>query len=168
MADPWFELIKTAGSLSGLASGVFLIWDRFMRDRPHASFHVERFLGRGEPQLHLRVKNGPQTAIWIRSFTATPPSFGIAESDSVEGTVEAVAGTPFAIILAPEEARLFPVIALNNLRADGTDAKPVAREDKRVCRIKVSWRSMRRPNQPQLPVWIGIRPIDARAIRSAR
>src|SRR5579871_1223172 len=64
-----FDAVKTSGSLVGLATGAFLIYDRLIRSRPVA------YLGVSDYKADLRFKNTTHETIIIDEIKITPPDY---------------------------------------------------------------------------------------------
>jgi hypothetical protein len=136
------DLLTKIGSLSGLASGIFLVWDRFMAGQPlvwparqpNLASHI-RF---------LRCTNVSKWDILIRKIKVVPDDVLIISRDDSE---DAVVGAykrndPFEALIPAGETRDFPL----GIRGGDEVSSPFV--------IIVSWRSARSTGLPKVPVFV--------------
>jgi hypothetical protein len=131
------EWLKLVGSIGGLASSGFLIYDRIWRLRPTVYIQPHDY------NVHLRIKNNANEALVIDKVDISPKVLNIAimdEDDPLLSTVEAVAdqyypeeGRTFCV-LSPLEQRSFRLVALT--ACDGL-------KDNHRIKIQCAWRSTR-------------------------
>jgi hypothetical protein len=136
IGDPleWFKLL---GSIGGIASSGFLIYDRLWRLRPTVYLQPDDY------NVHLRIKNNANEALVIDKIDISPKVLSIAikdEEGSLLSTVEAVAdqyypeeGRTFCV-LSPLEERSFRLVALT--------ACDALKDSDRI-RIRCAWRTTR-------------------------
>ncbi len=134
--DPveWFKIL---GSIGGLASSGFLIYDRIWRLRPTVYLQPDDY------NVHLRIKNNANEALVIDQVDISPRVLNIAikdEEDPLFSTVEAVADQYY-----PEEGRTFCVLRPLEERSFRLVALTACDELKENHRIKIrcTWRSTR-------------------------
>jgi hypothetical protein len=132
------EWLKLVGSIGGLASSGFLIYDRIWRLRPIVYLQPHDF------KVHLRIKNTADEALIIGRITVSPKVLSIAMNDGenaallsiVEAITAGEGGGRSFLVLGPQEERSFRLTALT-----AADAQKV---DDRI-RIRCDWRSTRKP-----------------------
>ena len=71
------EAVKFFGGLSGLASGIFLVYDRLFRDQPIA------FLVPCKYKAGLRLKNIAKETIIIEAIDVTPPNLQVHRANGL-------------------------------------------------------------------------------------
>src|SRR4051812_16860039 len=96
------------GAIVGLLTGIFTVWDRLLRNRPIAYFHVRG--PKGSPFRYVRVKNIDQSDIQIIDIKCWPDIFRVAKDHSVDGIVRATFGQPPLQFVAPDARCDFPVV----------------------------------------------------------
>jgi hypothetical protein len=143
----WAELfdgIKTIGSLVGLFTGGFLIYDRLIHSRPVV------YLGVSEFKLDIRFKNATNETIVIDEIKVTPDYLRVARANDLITANEdrqkvfypTTAGKDDPrfdgnfILLKPQEERKFALHRFGGLEQAPVDEKVVIR-----CR----WENTRRP-----------------------
>jgi hypothetical protein len=132
------------GAAVGFLTGVYTLFDRFMRGRPLA------YLSASGPAtnalLHLRVKNMGQQDVLLRRLFSIPQLYQVSKDDSAKAIIEAqIYETPFAAVLQPGEHMDFPVFASELGRA-------LTPESRAPCAFVISWRKASCPWLPQIPV----------------
>lgn len=89
MFNLW-EWIKDAGSLVGLATGIFVVWDRWRQHAPEAFFATHKFES-GTRKLELRIANTRHSPIFVWLSTGGKPGrFSIAVDQKTESVLRAV------------------------------------------------------------------------------
>jgi hypothetical protein len=134
------NLLRDIGSIAGLASAIFLVWDRFMAGQPLV-WPTRR------PQLGalfiLRCINVSRWDIVIRKIKVIPNVLFIARDESVEGISNAAdLNAPLEARIPAGETRDFPL----GLRVSDDTSSPFV--------IVVSWRSARSTGIPTVPVFV--------------
>lgn len=138
------ETIKIVGSISGLLTGGFLLYDRLIRSRPIA------YLGVSDFKADLRFKNITHESVIIDEIKITPDYLRPARANDLITTNEerqkvlypTMAGKDDPrfvgefIMLKPQEERRFPLHRLG--------AFELAKDDERVV-IRCRWENTRRP-----------------------
>ena len=117
------EDIKLLGSIVGLMTGVFVLFDRWIRGRPLAWIGRSRVRG----HLSLYVRNIAPIDILITRISVSD-SFKIAKDDTIRGIASAMSSEDFTEVIAPEEVREFPLLRY-----------PEGQDEKRI-HVKISWR----------------------------
>ena len=139
-----FDGLKSVGSIVGLLSGGFLVYDRMIRSRPVV------YLGVSEYKADLRIKNATDQTIIINEIVATPSCIQVARANDLITTNEErqVAFYPTTagkndprfegnfIFLKPQEERKFALHRFGDFEQAKDDDKVVIR-----CR----WENTRRP-----------------------
>jgi hypothetical protein len=140
--DPveWFKLL---GSMGGIASSGFLIYDRVWRDRPMV------YLQPRKASVYLCVKNVAKETLVIDRIDVSPKALAISmrgDKDDfvsrVEASVDAMFGTETEgeshtfSVLGPQEERTFQLNALKECDALKSND---------TIRIRCVWRTTRRP-----------------------
>jgi hypothetical protein len=129
------------GSIAGLGTLVFTIWDRLFSSRPLVWVRPN-----GPNLRYLHCKNIAQFDITIKRIRCIPKIGGVASDDSGDAVFAAATiGDSFLVVLKPQEEREFPVVIRRGelLNKDNTDVAP-------FC-ILVSWRKNSSPWLPQIP-----------------
>jgi hypothetical protein len=140
MADAgWFEGIKTVGSLVGLLTGMFVVFDRFVRNQPIVDVRPVH----NAPQLELVITNVSNRSIVIRGIECQPDALAAAYGDNIDATVRAAAGLPARALMAPQEKKVFIVITRPTWDGLPTDM-PVS--------IVVRWSFTGSTWLPQIPI----------------
>jgi hypothetical protein len=82
--DSWVEGFKLVGSLAGLVSGAFLIYDRIVRSRPQA------FLAKGNHQADVVLKNTTSETLILDEIGVSPNVLGLAEGHEIRDIVPVI------------------------------------------------------------------------------
>jgi hypothetical protein len=139
------EAIKLVGAVVGLLTGVFVVFDRYMRGRPIASlsFPIEN----NRPAAKFRVKNVGLHDIAVMDITGLPDVYRLADSMETGNIIRATMGRKQFFTLKPDEERELYLISriVNNV--------PVEAVYQRV-RFRISWRRCNSTWLPQIPVCI--------------
>ena len=123
MAPDWHPIAS-----GFLATGAFVLYDRFLRGRP-----VVSLLASNQPLRAARllaITNPGDTYIVIRHVVVNPKVYGVAKDTTERSLSKASKGRPFSRLLAPHETVELPFVTL----AAGQCA------DLRWVRIAVHWR----------------------------
>jgi hypothetical protein len=111
---PLVETLTLVGSVVGLATGIFTVWDRWVRGRPLAWVTAERVIA-GKFEAAVCIKNpGPGDVLIqeVRVYPKTPQIYGVAKDHSLRGITSSLSGTDVNVLLRPDEERLLPIIEL--------------------------------------------------------
>jgi hypothetical protein len=141
IADRFGDVVRVLGTIGGLISPVFLLFDRFIRNRPVIAVQRSSFYGHLTNHFDLRIFNGADQAILITGID-TSEHWGIARDDSVEGIIGAVRRRSFSVIIGSRDERTFPILISKGAIED---AMPLP------LSLKVYWRDMRRPGWWTVP-----------------
>src|SRR5216683_1098393 len=129
------------GAAVGFLTGVYTLFDRFMKGRPIA------YLVASGPAtntiLSLRVKNVGQQDLVLRRLLSIPRFYEIAKNDSPLGIIEAQFGS-FMTVLPPGGQMDFPVFRSKSGRARAV-------ESWEPCAFVISWRRATCTWLPQIP-----------------
>jgi hypothetical protein len=96
--------VKTIGALVGLAAGVFLLIDRFLKDRPIVYIRPR---ANDKHTLELVIRNVAKEPIFISSVVCSPAAMRVSFSEDVGEILEASAGETFTAIIPPEAEEVF-------------------------------------------------------------
>lgn len=142
VANYIIDALKFLGVLGGLASPVFLIYDRVYRHRPTP------FLFPAEFKTNLRIKNVAAETIIIDEIVIDPPVLKVARANDLFTDSEDKASSMYPtmkgprtpegvyIIIKPEEERTFALHFLADIETqDGAD---------RIA-IRCRWSNTRKP-----------------------
>jgi hypothetical protein len=141
LASGFGDVIRTLGTIGGLASPIFLLFDRFVRNRPVLAVQRGRFYDHPTSHFDLRIFNGADQAILITGIE-TSEHWSIAKDDSIDGIIGAVRRHSFSLILESHENRTFPILIASSTFDDPASV-PLS--------LKVYWRDLRRPGWWTVP-----------------
>jgi len=138
------QIITLFGSLVGLATGIFVLIDRFLWYRPVVTWF------RHEHNVGVSIKNVAQEHILVQSIQVSPKKYALAWSDNVHDTIDAAAnivgplieGKPMrlASVLGPSAIQTYHLVRGGSASCDDN------------VRVRVNWRFCRNRWMPQLPV----------------
>jgi hypothetical protein len=139
------------GSIAGLVTLCFTVWDRLLSGRPLVSVRRADYVGRS-----IHCQNLTRHDILITKIRCSRSGVVVACDDSLNGMASAQAGQYFLALLRAETEREFPLVFTRGelVADDARDFSPFA--------IIVSWRKSRSMWLPQLPA---VMFTSARAIR---
>jgi hypothetical protein len=129
------EGVKLIGSLLGIATASFIVYDRFIRSRLIVALHVKKPELRSENEVYLRIRNTVPEDIVVDAITIQPPFLTLAYDDDVQSMTNALIGSFNRIVVGPHDERLLLIVIRD--RKDVSKSAPVA--------ISVAWRATRRP-----------------------
>jgi hypothetical protein len=158
MASEIWEIVKGFGSIAGLVTGAFVVWDRFWRHTPQAII-VPRPLMEGSVNIvaRLAVKNlAPRPILLAWDNDGRPAHLRIAKDDSIHGVVSSQFPGRRTIVLDVGEVREFDLLRPANYF-------DLASED--WLHVEVSWK-FPQPIlwQPEHKLRIGIKKQDFRIL----
>src|SRR5215475_3778888 len=87
MDNIWVEGFKLVGAAAGIISGAFLVYDRFVRDRPQA------YLARGSLHRHqvdLVLKNAANKTLIVDETGVAPNVLAFPHGHEIRDTVAAI------------------------------------------------------------------------------
>ena len=128
---PFFETLKDVGSVMGLLSGIFLVWDRLAKGRPICSFSTMKH--GSATHACLRMENVGAHDIALLDIKIKPPVYILTEDLQLKSLVDASFGNRPSAIIAPKDQKQFfiaPRYANHRMLDEGV---------KRV-RFSVHWR----------------------------
>jgi hypothetical protein len=102
--------LTTIGSLVGLLTGLFTVWDRWARWRPIADTVAKT--KDGGP--YIRIKNAGPADIVIQRIKSRPSAVKVAKGNSIDAIADAAAGYLEPTVITPQETRDF--LSLNAAR----------------------------------------------------
>ncbi|MGO4739252.1 hypothetical protein AB4099_22070 [Bosea sp. 2KB_26] len=112
------EYVFKLGSLAGLVSAGFLIFDRFFAHRPTLSLH--RVVEHYAPEVYLRIVNNHDSDLIIHSIECSPDRWTIAEDDETKAIATAVLRRKLTDhVIPPKGTHLLLIIRIS----DGTTPK---------------------------------------------
>src|SRR5579871_2484291 len=99
------EAIKTLGSVAGLLSGLFLIYDRIAKGRPIASLTILMDGTRKSPCI--RISNIAPHDVAITNIKVSPRTYFLTDDLEVRSLVRGAAGrNPYFMVKAGESREL--------------------------------------------------------------
>ena len=137
------SLLTQVGSVAGLASAIFLVWDRFMAGQPIV-WPARKPL-HAAPIRYLRCMNASKWDIIIRKIKVFPNVLYIARNNSPEAIYDAERNVGFEPFLLPAGATYdFPLSIRGS--DDGSQMRPFV--------LIISWRSARSTCLPKVAVFM--------------
>jgi hypothetical protein len=140
------ELLTWLGSMAGLLSGAFLLYDRFAKGRPIASLTVKDDQGPRD-LVCIRVTNIGDYDIAVIDASVSPKIYFLTEDMEARTLIEGALGHRPSFMLKPrqeKELRIAPHFK---------DAVPLEAQDKNVT-FRISWRRCNMTWLPQVPVCV--------------
>jgi hypothetical protein len=139
------EAIKLIGSIVGLLTGIFTVYDRYVRGQPIASLS---FGTEGTRKYaRIRIGNGGPHEAAILNITCTPDVYRLSQDMETRNIVQAVMGRePFFTLKPGENRELFLISRVENGLA--LEVKP-----QRVT-FAISWRRGNSTWLPQKPIYV--------------
>lgn len=152
MSPSDWDAIKEIGSLAGIGSSLFLLWDRLVRRRPRVSFTLQL---RGRDAIPtLCVRNPARESLLVTGIRFDPEGPTAFPGESARSIASAAAGK-YNVLIEPESIHLFEIT-------------PYGRElPHPIYLLVLSWRSMRSPWLPQVPVFKLITPRAIQRIKGS-
>ena len=150
---PIFEMLKDVGSVMGLLSGVFLVWDRFAKGRPICSLSIVR--EGSHAYACLRIENVGTHDIAVLDVQVKPDVYILSKDLGSDSLVDASFGKRPSVMMAPKDKQVFiiaPRYADNQVRDEGVPR----------VRFSVYWRRCNATWLPQIPVWVVTSPAIIR------
>jgi hypothetical protein len=139
------EAIKLVGSIVGLLTGIFTVYDRYVRGRPIASLS---FGTEGTRKYaRIRIGNGGAHEMVVLSVKCSPDVYRLSSDMETRNVIQAAMGREQFFTLKPSESsELFLVSRVVNGLA--LEVKP-----QRVT-FSISWRRGNSTWLPQIPVFV--------------
>jgi hypothetical protein len=139
------EFLKSIGAISGLLSGLFLLYDRYAKGRPIASFTVRQQATR--KVACIRVTNIGDHDVAIIDATVTPAVYFLTEDLEVGTLLEGAAGQrPYFMLKPREEKELVIAPRFRNGVALEVQSQNVT--------FRIYWRRCNATWLPQIPVYV--------------
>jgi hypothetical protein len=108
--DGFVETVKLVGAISGMATALFIVYDRLFRDRPIFALHAKHYVASGrENDVYLRIKNVTDEDIVIDEISITPPHFTLAVDTEFDSMVRAISAEFNPVVVGPLGERLVRV-----------------------------------------------------------
>lgn len=101
------EVLQSLGAFVAFVTGVFVLYDRFVRDHPIIDV---RPCGE-DHSLELIIRNVARQGLQIKSIECSTPTMGVSFSESVRDTIEALVGRSFSVFIPPENEKVFQLIS---------------------------------------------------------
>ena len=141
MLEGLVESVKFLGGLGGLASSIFLVYDRLFRSAPLA------YLVPDEYQAKLRFKNTTNETIIIDEISIRPPIVSLAKADDVKTHQEDTAAVWYPSMNDKDAMRVFIILPPDAERSFGLkrSAEFENSDDRRQIKIRCKWRNTRKP-----------------------
>ena len=136
------QTISFVGSLIGIATGIFVLFDRVLQSRPLAFIVLKG--NRHNPLQYVRVKNVGAIDVIVFDIEASPRSFEISKDHSVRGIADAILNQPSFAILEPGGELDFPFF--RNPKREGE------KEYAGRIRFSVYWRKSSSTWLRQIPI----------------
>jgi hypothetical protein len=137
----WVETIKTVGSFVGLLTGVFVVTDRLLRERPMVDL---RPVGDNDHNLEIEITNTSKESIVIHRIACQPDALRASRSTSLEEPLREAWGHQWQSLIDPLKAKTFYLITRSEW-----DRLP---DTKRVS-IVVRWSHTSPRWLPPIPIW---------------
>jgi hypothetical protein len=146
LIDSAWEFLKTVGALSGLATALFTLFDRFLRFRPLVSVTAQLGLVDSNASPLLRIKNVAPFDILVETIQIEPKLIGLSLQTTALAMVDAITGDRTSVLLGPGEEHLLHIILLD----------PVPRQLDPSARIAISvyWRRSETVWLRPVPSWV--------------
>ncbi|MDE2284109.1 MAG: hypothetical protein KGK33_05785 [Hyphomicrobiales bacterium] len=100
------QTISFVGGVIGIATGIFVLFDRILRNRPLA--YVVLKGNQHNPLHYIRVKNIGAIDLIVLDIKASPRSFEVSKDHSVKGIAGAILDKPSFAVLMPGAEQDFP------------------------------------------------------------
>jgi hypothetical protein len=147
-----FAWVRDVGALVGLATGLFVLAERFFRDRPLVFLRVVK------GKLALRIHNVAEQDILVGPIEVSP-ALGVALSDDLIDVLTAAAREPFVLIVKAKSERQVDVI----FHKDWSSAKP-----DELMLFKIPWKFTGNRWVWQWPVTVRKRVDELQLLLAAR
>jgi hypothetical protein len=145
------EQLQTLGAILAVVTSIFIVVDRFLKERPIASFRIQA----GHPAI--RIKNVAAVDVLIHQIRAEPKGLlRISRSTSIYDLLSTVIKGDTVAMLKPGEERTF--ILMGDGQSKLQDAPSQA------LRLRIVWRRCNRTWLPQIPVTASSSTDDIRAM----
>ena len=138
------QTISFVGSLIGIATGIFVLFDRILRSRPIAFISVKG--NQHNPLNYVRVKNVGAIDVIVFDIQAKPRSFEISTDHSVRGIAGAILNRPSFAVLTPGAEQDFPFFRSPKREGDKDYTGRI--------RFSVYWRKCSSTWLPQVPIYV--------------
>jgi hypothetical protein len=138
------QTISFIGGLIGIATGIFVLFDRVLRNRPLANVVLKG--NQHNPLHYVRVKNVGAIDVIVFDIKANPRSFEISTDHSVRGLAGAIMDKPSFALLPPGAEQHFPFF--KNPKREGE------KEYEGRVRFSVYWRKSSSTWLRQVPIFV--------------
>jgi hypothetical protein len=132
-----WEVIKTIGSIVGMITGLFVVWDRFFRNEPSAFIVAYPLIPGGKQKgAYVRVMNHSERPIivsWPKG--SQPNAIRIALSSSETDVRGVLNGGRIATVIDGKQELLLPLLKPNNWESI---------EEAGTARVVIKWRFVQR------------------------
>jgi hypothetical protein len=131
------EGFKFAGSVAGILSGAFLIYDRFVRDRPQA------YLAKDGRDIDVVLKNAANETLIVDEIGVAPNVLGLAPGHEIKDIVPVIVRRGEDVAESKRRC-FFPIEPLGELKFGVVrfDAFKQLKNDHRIT-VRLKWRNTR-------------------------
>jgi hypothetical protein len=152
MADFLPAWLRELGSIAGLLSLGYVVFDRLFKDRPRASITM------GDYGPLVLIANPSSTDVTMIGYRVMPAAYGIARDDGQNSIVAAAAGEQFSATIKAASDASFVLLTRSK---DGKKQTEIHRRGA----IFIFWRKNSSLWLPQIPIWTS---YDVNIIASLR
>lgn len=126
-----WELVQGLGALVGLATGIFVLWERLTKHSPLSYFVSEPFHG-GQRYLFARVSNRSDRPIFVAVQNGMENGqMRISLNDSTRAIVTSLLSGTSTFLINGNEVRDFPLLKAPDFGEMDLD---------NVCTVEIQWR----------------------------
>jgi len=126
-----WELIQGVGALVGLATGLFVLWERMTKHSPNIFVRSEPFLG-GQRYLSVRIENRSDRPIFVEAQNGVENGeLRVAIDNSIEAIVTSLLPGTSTFLVDGKETKDFPLLK----GPDFSEMDPV-----NECTLSIRWR----------------------------
>jgi hypothetical protein len=147
-----WELLKTIGALSGLATALFTLFDRFLRFQPLVSVTAQLGLTSSNATPLLRIRNVAPFDILVEKIEIEPTLIGLSQQQTIRAMVDVLTGDRITVLLGPSDEQLLYIILL--------DPSPRHLDASTRIKITVWWRRSETLWLRPAPTWIHTSLVD--------
>jgi hypothetical protein len=140
VAKEMLSALTTFGALVGLATGIFTVWDRWVRWRP-----IAYIIATTAGSNYIRIKNLGPVDVVIRSIRSHPSMFKVAKDHEVDAIYRGVIDQMPPAVIGAQSERDFLFFTHPTLPDDA----PI-----RTVWFFVNWRKASATWLPQVPVFL--------------
>src|SRR5262245_51330675 len=150
------ETIKLVGAIVGLATGVFTVWDRWVRGRPLAWVTAKQ--AGANAFTYIRIENPGPADVFIVGVRAHPPIYRVARDHREEAIGDAMDNVDVNVLLRQGEVYDLPIFQYPDRPKEASSQS---------VRLAVSWRKTSSTWLWQFPVRVFTSTDDIQRIKAA-